>query len=113
MPKNLVTTLRKRRASPMAQHDRLPPELRAWLTQAALPWSAHSALKLWQRKLRAVGGDASRAQDALSRVEAALIARDAVKVWGKGHPAAQSRFCADNDSAEPQRRNRTSKSAFI
>ena len=113
MGRNLVTSLRKRRASPMAQHDRLPAELRAWLAQAALPWSAHSALKLWQRKLRITGGDTEAAKAALSRTESAMIARDAVKVWGKGHPAAQGRFCADNDSAAPQRRNRASKSALI
>lgn len=72
----------------MAQHDRLPRDLRLWLAQAALPWSAQSALKLWTRSLRATGGDVAAASACLSRVEARLIARDAVRVWGAGHPAA-------------------------
>ena len=42
---NLVTSLRRRRRScPITQYDRLPPELRHWLAQAALPWSPVSAL---------------------------------------------------------------------
>ena len=31
---------RRRTQDPMAAYDRLPPELRGWLAQAALPWSA-------------------------------------------------------------------------
>lgn len=106
MARNLVSRLRKWRASPMAQHDRLPPELRAWLAQAALPWSAHSALKLWHRALREAGGDTSAAKAALTRAEARMIARDAALVWGADHPAA----CAP---LTPQRRNRTSSSALM
>ncbi|WP_276617454.1 DUF6525 family protein [Qingshengfaniella alkalisoli] len=40
---------RRRRANSMASFDGLPPELRRWLAQAALPWSAHSARRLWRR----------------------------------------------------------------
>lgn len=39
----------------MAAHDRLPPDLRAWLIHAALPWSAKSALRLWTRAIRTTG----------------------------------------------------------
>lgn len=35
---NLASSLRRRRRPcPIAQYDRLPPELRRWLAQAALP----------------------------------------------------------------------------
>ena len=46
---------RYRKGCAMAAHDRLPPELRAWLIHAALPWSAKSALRLWTRALRTTG----------------------------------------------------------
>ena len=64
-----------RAGNPMAAHDRLPPDLRAWMINAALPWSASSALRLWTRALRETGcRDA-----ALARLEAAekrTLARD-------------------------------------
>ncbi|MCC5999429.1 MAG: hypothetical protein JJU19_01005 [Pararhodobacter sp.] len=72
----------------MPAFDRLPAELRAWLHQAALPWSAASALRLWRQALRDHAGDAQAARDRLSRIEARLIARDARRVWGPTHPAA-------------------------
>ncbi len=72
----------------MALYDRLPRELRRWLAHAALPWSAPSALTLWQRALREAQGDVQAAQAVLSRVEARLIARDSAKVWGLHHPSA-------------------------
>ncbi len=72
----------------MAQYDRLPPPLRAWLAQAALPWSPRSALRLWQRHLRDAGGDTARVCAALSATEARLIARDAARIWGAAHPVA-------------------------
>lgn len=89
MPRNVVTRLRRKRGS-MAQYDSLPPPLRAWLAQAALPWSPHSALRLWQRNLRAAGGDAALACAALSRAEARLIAHDARQIWGAEYPLAVS-----------------------
>lgn len=90
MRRNLSTSLKRRRASPMVLHDRLPRELRLWLAHAALPWSAQSALKLWQRALREARGDAQAARAALNRIEARMIARDAAQVWGAHHPAALS-----------------------
>lgn len=41
--------------NPMAAYDRLPIELRQWLMHAALPWSAKSALRLWQSTLHQTG----------------------------------------------------------
>lgn len=86
MARNIVTRLRRRHGS-MAQYDRLPPELRGWLARAALPWSPQSALRLWQRQLRAACGDVDAARAALSRAEARLIARDARQIWGEAYPA--------------------------
>ncbi|TVS02331.1 MAG: hypothetical protein EA407_09940 [Rhodobacteraceae bacterium] len=87
MARNTVTRLRCRRAS-MSQYDRLPADLRQWLATAALPWSAQSALRLWQRSLRTARGDTHAARAALDRAEARLVARDAALVWGPSHPAA-------------------------
>ncbi|MDX5384023.1 MAG: DUF6525 family protein [Rhodobacterales bacterium] len=73
---NLASGLSRRRKprparDPMAEFDRLPPELRRWLAQAALPWSPRSALRAWQRALAQ-----SRApQDALARLDALQAAR--------------------------------------
>ncbi|MCW1931312.1 DUF6525 family protein [Pararhodobacter zhoushanensis] len=87
--RNLSTGLR-RRAGSMRAHDALPPGLRAWLQQAALPWSARSALRLWTRAL-AQTGDPGAARARLERAEASMLARDAMRVWGPGHPACTPR----------------------
>jgi hypothetical protein len=70
---NLATTLRRRQRAgcPMAAYDRLPEPLRAWLSQAALPWSPQSALRIWRR---AGGGHAALTR--LTRAERAMLARD-------------------------------------
>lgn len=71
-----ATALRtKRRAvDPMRVYDRLPPELRAWVANAALPWSPVSCLRLWRRALREEGCVlAARAR--LDRAEAACLDR--------------------------------------
>ncbi len=87
--RNVATTLRRRRAGrPMADYDVAPPELRAWLAAAALPWSAASARRLHARALRAAGGDRAAALAALEARAARLLARDAARVWGPAHPAA-------------------------
>jgi len=86
--RNIVSSL-KRRHSPMRAFDRLPPDLRDWLHQAALPWSATSALRLWQRALVQSGGDAARARARLDAAEARTLARDAARIWGPGYPAGQ------------------------
>ncbi len=86
MKRNLATRLPRRAASPMSAYDRLPGALRRWLAQAALPWSAASALRLWQRALRDSGCESA----ALARLEAAqsrLIAQDAARIWGPAYPA--------------------------
>jgi hypothetical protein len=89
--RNLATTLKRRRRvrDPMAAFDRLPPPLRRWLAEAALPWSPASAARLYARAL-AAEGDAAAALDALHRAQRRLLARDAARVWGPAHPAAVS-----------------------
>jgi hypothetical protein len=71
------TPLKRRRRSgdPMQVFDRLPPDLRRWMTQAALPWSPASCLALW-RKALAEHGSAEAAIQRLQRAEAALLARE-------------------------------------
>ena len=85
---NLATSLRRRRrADPMRHYDGLPAELRRWLAQAALPWSPASARTLWHRALRETGCPCA-ACDRLDAAEARLLARDAPRIWGRGHPLA-------------------------
>lgn len=95
MAANLGSTAlpRSRRAcDPMTEHDRLPAPLRAWLSAAALPWSAKSARRAYDKALKKTGA-AHRALAELSRIEARQIARDAAAVWGEGHPAAMGGGC--------------------
>ncbi len=80
---------RWRRADPMAAYDRLPPDLRLWLAGAALPWSAASVLRLWDRALRDTGC-AKAARDRLARAEAKTLAREAARVWGRAYPTVQA-----------------------
>jgi len=82
----------KRRTRPgdaMAAYDRLPPDLRQWLSQAVLPWSARSALRVWHKALSRHGGDIAAAHAHLSEVERSRLQRDARAVWGETHPAAR------------------------
>lgn len=85
--RNLSSSLRRRRCS-MSEFDGLPAPLRAWLRDAALPWSARSALRIWTRALRAARGDTARALAALDRAERRTLSRDAARIWGRSHPAA-------------------------
>jgi len=67
---------RRRRVNPMQAYDALPPDLRAWVAQAALPWSPTSCLKLWRRAL-AEEGCTDRARARMDRAEQAMLAKDA------------------------------------
>lgn len=88
MARNLATSLKRRnRPRPMERYDRLPAELRQWLAGAALPWSPHSALKLWNRLCRECGSDSDAIRRRLERAEARMLAKDAAKVWGAAYPA--------------------------
>ena len=89
MARNLATSLRRRRRAPaMAGYDRLPPELRRWLAEAALPWSPCSVRRLWARLHRDCAGDTQAIRRHLDAAEARMLARDASKIWGRAYPGA-------------------------
>ncbi|MBN2631148.1 MAG: hypothetical protein JXR75_11490 [Rhodobacteraceae bacterium] len=79
--------LRRRATNPMRDYDGLPRELRAWLAQAARPWSPVSVRRAFARTL-AAKGDRAQALAELDRLEAHKVARDALALWGGSHPAA-------------------------
>ncbi len=81
---------RWQKGNPMRDHDHLPPDLRRFLIHAALPWSAGSALRLWQDELRR-GGTVDSALRRLDGAACATLARDTAQVWGKDHPSLTSR----------------------
>ncbi|RMC37260.1 DUF6525 family protein [Paracoccus alkanivorans] len=90
MRRNLAASLRRRRRPcSIKQYDRLPPELRNWLAQAALPWSPVSALRLWWRFLRETAGDTVAASRRLDMAEARMLRKDAPRIWGFTPPAAR------------------------
>lgn len=78
MPGNLgQTNLRKRRRveDPMREFDGLPPVLREWLTQAALPWRPRSVLRAYSRAL-ADHGDHAAALAELDRLQSCQLEKD-------------------------------------
>ncbi|MGX9353760.1 DUF6525 family protein [Roseobacteraceae bacterium S113] len=82
---------RKSAQNPMASYDRLPPELRAWLADAVLPWGAKSVHRAYA-KAKARTGDAEAALAELDALQTRRVAQDAARVWGAAHPsAAQNR----------------------
>lgn len=67
---------RKRRArNPMDAFDSLPPPVRQWVAEAALPWSPASVRRLWS-KSRAKGLSDDEALVSLTLAEARTLARD-------------------------------------
>lgn len=72
-----ATSLRRRvrGGDPMRAYDALPPDLRAWLAEAALPWSPQSCARVWE-KARRKGLPPKEALAALTRAEARTLARD-------------------------------------
>ncbi|MFD1912686.1 DUF6525 family protein [Halodurantibacterium flavum] len=104
MRRNTKTALPRKRSDGMRGHDALPPELRAWVHSAALPWSARSVLRIWTRALREAGGDAQAARTLLDAAEARMIARDAATIWGPGYPAPTGGQQADHPGTLALRR---------
>ncbi len=66
---------RRRREDPMREFDRLPPVLREWLANAALPWRPRSVLRAYNTAL-ARTGDRRQALDELGRLETAQLAKE-------------------------------------
>ena len=62
----------------MTGYDALPPVLRQWVQQAALPWSARSVRRVWEKGLRDGGPEAALLR--LDRAEAAMLARDRLAI---------------------------------
>lgn len=73
------TTLRRRRrqADAMREFDRLPPQLRVWLAQAALPWRPKSVERAYQKAL-ARTGDHGSAMAELDRLQVRQLEKDTV-----------------------------------
>ena len=93
MPRNLGATSlkRKRRAgNPMSDYDRLPSALRNWMAEAVLPWRARSVQVAYEKALARKGNE-DMALKELDRLQDALIAKDALRVWGRAHPQAEAR----------------------
>ncbi|MEL6583541.1 MAG: DUF6525 family protein [Pseudomonadota bacterium] len=77
---------RSRRAGhPMAEYDRLPRHLRAWLSEAILPWRARS-VRVAYDKAFAKTGSAKGALRELDRLQSTLVSKDVRAVWGPEHP---------------------------
>jgi len=77
--------LKRRNEDPMRDFDRLPPELRAWVAAAALPWRPRSVRRAFERAV-ARSRDRARALEELDRLQDRLVARDARAVWGQEYP---------------------------
>lgn len=88
MTKNLRAALKRKRrtTNQMAEYDRLPPELRAWLADAALPWSAQSVQRIWKKALRDSDGKKDIALAHLSKAENNALKKEAPQTWGASYP---------------------------
>ncbi|MEL6335341.1 MAG: DUF6525 family protein [Pseudomonadota bacterium] len=86
-----ATTLkrRRRRHDPMRDFDRLPPALRTWLANAALPWGPRSAGRAFDRAIAATG-DAALALQELDRLQHRLVQKDAQRIWGPDYPVFEA-----------------------
>ncbi|WP_421701952.1 DUF6525 family protein [Aliiroseovarius sp.] len=86
--RNLNTRLkcRRRSADPMREYDRLPPALRGFLSEAALPWSAPSVKRAWEKALKRYNGCEAQALAALRRAEQRSLNKDAPRIWGASYP---------------------------
>jgi len=60
----------------MREFDRLPPVLRVWLSNAALPWRARSVRRAYDKALIQTG-DPQQALLELERLQANKLAKDA------------------------------------
>lgn len=68
---------RRRATDPMADYDRLPADLRAWIAGAVLPWSPRSVARTFRSALIRRGGDRVAALGDLAAAEARRLSRAA------------------------------------
>lgn len=66
---------RRRREDPMKEFDMLPPLLRSWLANAALPWRPRSVRRAYVRALSRTG-NAQGALQELDRLQAKQLAKE-------------------------------------
>ncbi len=75
---NLGETVKKhktRKGNPMHTYDALPTPLRRWLSEAVLPWSPHSARRIWERAI-ARGLSHEDALQSLKRAEEKTLMKE-------------------------------------
>ena len=77
----------RRKENAMREYDKLPADLRIWLSTAMLPWRAKSVRRVYDKAL-ARTGDAALALKALDELQRKRVAQDVRKVWGEDHPDA-------------------------
>lgn len=70
--------LSKARRDNMAAYDALPAPLRAWLSEARLPWSPASARRAWRRAMIRNLGRTKAALAEMDRLEEKRLAEDAL-----------------------------------
>lgn len=107
-PGNQRTTLNLSQAQQhnMTAYDRLPPALRRWLAEAALPWSPSSARRAWRKAMWRAMGREARALRIMDEIEAERLKQDALVIRRELEmAAAQARRSAriDNGSARVQK----------
>lgn len=68
-------TRRRRAQDPMRAFDSLPPPLRRWLSEAALPWSPASCRRIWKRA-QSRGESIESALARLDHAQHQTLARD-------------------------------------
>ncbi|EKE73512.1 MULTISPECIES: DUF6525 family protein [Roseobacteraceae] len=84
---------KRRSEDPMRAYDTLPAPVRAWLSEAALPWSPASCRKIL-RRAQARGEGVAQILARLDRAEQKTLARDKAFPFA---PKAAARF-TDQDS---------------
>jgi hypothetical protein len=69
----------------MRAYDGLPPPLRRWLAEAALPWSPASCRRIWLRA-RARGEPMDAVLARLDRAQLQALSKDPACDTAAGHP---------------------------
>ena len=64
---------------------RLSDSTRRWLASALLPWSPRSALKAYQKALRATGSSEAALAE-LNKKQFRLLEKDCAIIWGEQYP---------------------------
>jgi hypothetical protein len=79
----------------MRDYDGLPPPLRRWLSEAALPWSPSSCRRIWLRA-RARGESTEAILSRLDRAQSQALSKDApgdLTTPNVSQPSQDGRHC--------------------